>query len=79
MDPVVLALDEPSAGLDPEARDNLIALLNRLPQAMLIASHDLDFVRQTCSRAILLERGRVVRAFPTSELAASDAPVVQAS
>ena len=79
MDPVVLALDEPSAGLDPEARDNLIGLLNRLPQAMLIASHDLDFVRQTCSRAILLEHGRVVRSLPTSELAASDVPVVQAS
>ncbi len=80
MDPVVLALDEPSAGLDPEARDNLIALLNRLPQAMLIASHDLDFVRQTCSRAILLEHGRVMRSFPASELASSSTvPVVQAS
>ena len=59
MQPSILALDEPSAGLDPQARRNLIDLLQRLPQAMLIASHDLDLVDEVCDRAVVLDKGRV--------------------
>jgi len=60
MKPEILALDEPSAGLDPEARDNLIGLLEALPQTMVIASHDLDLVETLCDRAIVLAKGRVL-------------------
>jgi len=60
MKPAILALDEPSAGLDPQARQNLLELLKRLPQTMIIASHDLEFVRQVCTRAITLQGGRIV-------------------
>ena len=59
MRPIILALDEPSSGLDPRARKNLIALLRQLPQTMLIASHDLGFVRQVCDRAIVVDQGRI--------------------
>ncbi|MHB0858177.1 MAG: energy-coupling factor ABC transporter ATP-binding protein [Anaerolineae bacterium] len=79
MEPSVLALDEPSAGLDPEARYNLIGLLARLPQAMLIASHDLDLVRQTCERAIVLQAGRVVADGPVAVVLATDDAVLRSS
>ena len=64
MQPAILALDEPSAGLDPHARTSLMALLQGLPQTMLIASHDLEFVQDLCCRAVVLDRGRVVADVP---------------
>jgi cobalt/nickel transport system ATP-binding protein len=60
-DPPVLLLDEPSAGLDPPGRRRLARMLSGLPATMLVASHDLDFATQTCSRFLLLDRGRIIR------------------
>ena len=60
MDPQILVLDEPTAGLDPRARRNFMALLGELPQTMIIASHDLDLVRNQFSRTILMNEGRIV-------------------
>ncbi|OGO05708.1 MAG: cobalt ABC transporter ATP-binding protein [Chloroflexi bacterium RBG_13_56_8] len=68
MSPTILALDEPSAGLDPLARENLLALLKRMPQTMIIASHDLDFVAQLCQRAIVLDEGRVLADVPAENI-----------
>jgi len=68
MDPIILALDEPSAGLDPQGRRDLIALLRRLPQTILVASHDLDLVRQVCDRAIVMAVGRIVADLLPDEL-----------
>lgn len=60
MHPDVLLLDEPSMFLDPRGRRELIRLINALPGTKLIASHDLALVRDTCSRIILMDAGRVV-------------------
>ena len=60
MRPDVLLLDEPSMFLDPRGRRELIQLINTLPGTKLIASHDLALVRDTCSRIIVLDAGRVV-------------------
>lgn len=60
MQPDIMLMDEPSAALDPKNRRNLIHILNTLPQAKLIASHDLDFILDTCSRVILLSHGKIV-------------------
>jgi cobalt/nickel transport system ATP-binding protein len=60
MHPEILLLDEPSMFLDPRGRRELIALINALPGTKLIASHDLALVRDTCSRVILMDAGRVV-------------------
>ncbi len=61
MNPRILVLDEPSAGLDPRARRDLIHLLNDLgDQTMLIATHDMRLVRDLCSRTVVLDGGRVV-------------------
>jgi len=60
MRPEVLLLDEPSMFLDPRGRRELIRLINALPGTKLIASHDLALVRDTCSRVIVMDAGRVV-------------------
>lgn len=59
MNPDVMLLDEPTAFLDPRARRKLIGVLNRLPQAKLIATHDLPFAAEVCPRSILLKQGRI--------------------
>jgi cobalt/nickel transport system ATP-binding protein len=60
MRPEVLLLDEPSMFLDPRGRRELIRLIAALPGTKLIASHDLALVRDSCSRVILMDSGRVV-------------------
>lgn len=68
MDPEVLVLDEPSAGLDPRARRSLIRLLQGLPQTMLVSSHDMRLVWELCPRTVILDGGRLVADGPTAEL-----------
>jgi cobalt/nickel transport system ATP-binding protein len=68
MDPAILVFDEPSAGLDPRARRNLIGLLRELPQTMLVASHDMRLVWDLCPRTIILDEGCLVADGPTVEL-----------
>ena len=55
----LLLLDEPSIALDPRNRRNLIDVVNSLSCAKLIASHDLDFIYDTCPRTILLLEGKI--------------------
>ncbi len=61
LDPDIILMDEPSVALDPKNRRNLIHILNGFSQLKVIASHDLDFVMDTCQRVILLNNGQVVR------------------
>ncbi|MDR2042874.1 MAG: energy-coupling factor ABC transporter ATP-binding protein [Clostridium sp.] len=60
MTPDILLMDEPSIALDPQNRRNLIRILNGFEHLKLIASHDLDMILDTCGRAILMNRGRIV-------------------
>ena len=57
MKPSLLLFDEPTAFLDLKARRNLIHLLNNMPYTKLIASHDLFFLKEVCSRAVLMKNG----------------------
>jgi cobalt/nickel transport system ATP-binding protein len=57
--PDVLVLDEPSAGLDPQARRRLIGLLRGFSHTRVIATHDLDLVLDVCSRVLVLHQGRI--------------------
>jgi cobalt/nickel transport system ATP-binding protein len=68
MDPAILVFDEPSAGLDPRARRNLIGVLRDLQQTMLVASHDMRLVWDLCPRTVILDEGRLVADGPTNEL-----------
>jgi cobalt/nickel transport system ATP-binding protein len=59
MSPAILVLDEPSAGLDPRGRRQLIELLRSLPQTKIIATHDLEMVLDLAPRTICLNAGGV--------------------
>ena len=60
MTPDVILMDEPSVALDPKNRRNLIHVLNEFDHLKMIASHDLDFVMDTCNRVILISDGQIV-------------------
>jgi oligopeptide/dipeptide ABC transporter ATP-binding protein len=68
--PSVLVLDEPTASVDMPARRALLALLKRLQAehglTCLYISHDIRTVEETCSRAIVMYRGRLVEEGPTA-------------
>lgn len=60
MQPSLLVLDEPSAGLDPRARRTLINLLRELPITMLVSTHDMAMVKELFPRTVVMDEGRVV-------------------
>jgi energy-coupling factor transporter ATP-binding protein EcfA2 len=68
MNPEILVLDEPSAGLDPRARRGLIGLLRDLPQTMLVSTHDIRMVVELFPRTVVMDQGRIVADGPTPEL-----------
>ncbi|MEA3351484.1 MAG: ABC transporter ATP-binding protein [Chloroflexota bacterium] len=68
MRPKILALDEPSAGLDPRARRSLIELLDQMPLTMVIATHDIRMVDELLPRMVVMDQGRIIADGPTDEL-----------
>ncbi|MCL2254278.1 MAG: energy-coupling factor ABC transporter ATP-binding protein [Lachnospiraceae bacterium] len=60
MEPEFLLFDEPTAFLDPRAKRNLKDILSDLPQGKLIATHDLLFAEELCSRVLLLQNGQII-------------------
>jgi cobalt/nickel transport system ATP-binding protein len=73
MEPEILVLDEPTAGLDPRARRNLITLLRQLDMTMLVSTHDIRMVAELFERTIIMEDGCIVAAGPTSAILADAA------
>lgn len=68
MQPEVLVLDEPTAGLDPRARRNLIHLLAELNMTMLISTHDMHLVQELFPRMIIMDQGRIIADGKTEHL-----------
>jgi cobalt/nickel transport system ATP-binding protein len=68
MGPDILVMDEPSTGLDPRGRRLLIGLLKEFTHTKLIATHDLDLVRQLCTRTLVLQQGKLRADGPTAEI-----------
>jgi len=60
MKPDVIVLDEPTTGLDPRARRQLIKLLNDLPQTKVITTHDMDMALEICDEVVVMHRGEIV-------------------
>ncbi|WP_051305856.1 ABC transporter ATP-binding protein [Desulfogranum mediterraneum] len=67
LEPKLLILDEPTPGLDPASEQLLLTLLEELPMATLLISHDLFFIQRLCSRTVVLHQGQVVRDYSTAE------------
>jgi len=68
MDPEILILDEPTLGLDPRGRRDIVTLLHQLPQTMLVSTHDMRLVKELFPRMVVIDEGRIVADGPTDEL-----------
>lgn len=71
-DPSVVLLDEPTDGLDPVQRDQMLALIRRVADEfgidVILSSHLLDEVERICDAAVILSEGRVVAGGTLDEL-----------
>ncbi len=73
-DPELVLLDEPTAGLDPEGRDEMLDLIQRLGSFgidAVVSSHVLGDIERTCEWVVMLDGGRVLRSGPLSGLEAT--------
>jgi cobalt/nickel transport system ATP-binding protein len=68
MRPEVLLLDEPASGLDPRARRELVEQLARIGGTQVIAAHDMEFVRASCRRVVVIDAGRIIADGPTDSI-----------
>ncbi len=59
MEPKILVFDEPTTSLDPPAQRGLVRLLEDLPQAKILVTHDIGFASALATRAVFFDRGRV--------------------
>ena len=76
LEPTVLLLDEPTAGLTREERAAIGGVLTELAQShrlsILLIEHDLDFVREISTRLVVLHMGKVLADGPLAEVAESE-------
>lgn len=81
MDPPLLLLDEPTAGLDPDSADALCRLLRSLHRELgltvVMVTHDLDTIFDLSTRVAVLAEQKVVVSAPAREVARFDHPFVQ--
>ena len=68
MEPELILMDEPTAGLDPCNRRLIIRTILNLSQTLLITSHDLDMIYDTCSRVILISEGSITADGPADQI-----------
>lgn len=68
MDPSVLVFDEPTAGLDPRGRRELMGVMASRSETLLVSTHDLAMVAETLPRTIILDEGVVVADGPSDEM-----------
>ncbi len=66
MEPRLLVLDEPTAGLDPQGEELLLDILRDLDATLLVVSHDMFFIRELTCRTIVMHQGRIVADLPTA-------------
>lgn len=64
MDPEVIILDEPTAGLDPQSKKQIMSLIKRIQieenKTIILVSHDMNDVARYADEVVVLNRGRVV-------------------
>jgi ABC-2 type transport system ATP-binding protein len=70
-DPELVLLDEPTAGLDPVGREEMLELVGRLAGfgiSVILATHLLDDVQRVCDHVVMIDAGRLVLAGPIEQL-----------
>ena len=81
LDPELLFLDEPTAGLDPDSADGIDLLIGKLRElyglTIVMITHDLDLLWQVTDRVAVLADGRVQGVGSMDELSRMDVPAVQ--
>lgn len=81
MDPPLLMLDEPTAGLDPDSSDAFVTLLRALHQELgltvVMVTHDLDTLFELSTRVAVLADQHVIIAAPVADVLAFDHPFIQ--
>ena len=74
-DPRLVLLDEPTNGLDPQGRDEMLTLIQRIGTefgvAVILSSHLLSEIERVCDHLVEIEGGRLVRSSPMAELTAA--------
>jgi ABC-2 type transport system ATP-binding protein len=73
-DPELLFLDEPTTGLDPQARRHLWDLVDQLKQAgrtIILTTHYMEEAERLCDRVAIMDHGRVIAQGTTPQLVAS--------
>ncbi|MGC3987990.1 MAG: ATP-binding cassette domain-containing protein [Pseudorhodoferax sp.] len=74
-DPRMLMLDEPTAGVHPNLRNDIVQALLRLNAAgmtLVVVEHDMHFIQSLCTRCVVLDRGRIVASCRPDELATNE-------
>ncbi|MEM6796693.1 MAG: ABC transporter ATP-binding protein [Acidobacteriota bacterium] len=69
--PRLLLLDEPTVGVDPQARERIFTMLDQLRQsgvALLHSSHELGDIEDVCDDLVIVDSGRAVAAGPVADL-----------
>jgi energy-coupling factor transport system ATP-binding protein len=70
-EPKVMLLDEPTRGLDYQAKESLIAVIADLAirgHSIVIATHDVEFVASAADRVVVMADGEIVADGPTTEV-----------
>jgi ABC-2 type transport system ATP-binding protein len=67
-DPGIVFLDEPTAGMDPQGRDDMLELIARIHRqlgiSVIVSSHILEDIERVCDYVVILSQGRLVMAQP---------------
>jgi ABC-2 type transport system ATP-binding protein len=79
-DPDLIFLDEPTNGMDPQGRDDMLALIRRIHHelgiAVMLSSHLLEDVERVCEYVVMLDRGRLVVSGQIDELMSGGSDIV---
>ena len=74
-DPELVLLDEPTNGLDPAGRDDMLALIRRIGTSfgisVLVTSHLLGELERVCDHVVVIDGGRLLRAAATADVTAA--------
>lgn len=79
-DPELVFLDEPTNGMDPQGREEMLALVNRIHRQLgitvILSSHILGDVERTCEYVVMLDHGRLVVAGNIASLRAGGGDII---